>query len=48
MAFLIRTAVVAVLAVPTFLQLGTTPLAALVLMFLIAVVWAPFARQEVR
>ena len=48
MAFLVRTVVGGVLAVPTFVQLGATPLAVLVLVFLIAVVWAPFSRPVAR
>ena len=47
MAFLVRTLVGAGLTALTLGQLGATPLALLVLAFLITVVWSPFARQEV-
>jgi hypothetical protein len=47
MANLIRTLIGAVLAALTFGQLGATPLAVLVLAFLVTVVWSPLTRQEV-
>jgi len=47
MATLILTAIGAALAALTFEQLGPTPIALLVLAFLVTVVWSPLARQEV-